>query len=288
MRTLTLKINSELAGRSVKNLLKSELGLSESLIRRIKFTGGIMLDGRSVRVNSIVGEGGVLTAVIGEDCDRKGVFPYQILYEDEDLLIFNKPASVAAHSSSYEPDAPSVERACMEYFGSKLMYHPVSRLDKGTTGIMTVAKNGYMHERMRRQIGTNDFRKTYIGIAVGEVEPHDGMIDLAISRDETSAIKRKIDPKGSPSLSEYHVLSVKNGYTLLRLIPHTGRTHQLRLHMAAIGFPLAGDWLYGTEDARLISRPALHSQRLGFIHPLSLEWIDISAPMPEDMKKLLE
>lgn len=285
---LTLKISSELAGRSVKSLLKSELELSESLIRRLKFSDGIMLDGRTVCVNSIVREGGVLTAAIGEDCGGKGVFPYQILYEDEDILILNKPASVAAHSSNYEPDAPSVERACMEYFGSRLFYHPVSRLDKGTTGIMTVAKNGYMHERLRRQIGTDGFRKTYIGIAVGEVEPHDGTIELAISRDGTSAIKRKIDPTGSPSLSEYHTLSVKNGYTLLRLIPHTGRTHQLRLHMAAIGFPLVGDWLYGTEDAGLIQRPALHSQRLIFIHPLTLKQIDIFVPMPEDMKKLLK
>lgn len=247
-----------------------------------------MLDGRPVHVNAIAAAGAVLTAAIGEACVKNGKFPYDILYEDEDLLIFDKPANVAAHKMSYAPDVASVERACIEYFGSDTMYHPVSRLDRGTTGIMTVAKNGYMHERLRCLIGSGGFCKTYIGIAEGEVKPLCGTIDLAISRDAASAIKRRIDPGGSPSLSEYQALSIKNGRTLLRLIPYTGRTHQLRLHMAAIGFPLVGDWLYGRGDCESIARPALHSRRLSFVHPLSHKRIDLFATIPDDMKKLLK
>ena len=115
-----------------------------------------------------------------------------------------------------------------------------------------------------------------------------GRIDLPIDRENASLLKRRIDPNGAPAHTEYEVLASKNQLSLLRLIPQTGRTHQLRLHMAAIGYPLAGDWLYGTEDKSLIARPALHSYAVHLRHPVTGEVLDIAAPMPEDMLRLLE
>ena len=124
---------------------------------------------------------------------------------------------------------------------------------------------------------------------VGHVQPPSGTVDAPIGRDETSLVRRCVRPDGVAAVSHYEVLSVqKNGLSLLKLLPETGRTHQLRVHMAAIGHPLAGDWLYGTEDPDLIPRPALHSCRLRLRHPVTGEQLDLTAPLPEDMRRLME
>ena len=165
-------------------------------------------------------------------------------------------------------------------------FHPVNRLDRGVTGVMAVAKNGYMHQRCMAILHTDDFRREYRGICDGVPQPPAGTIDLPISRQPGSLLKRSIDPDGLPSRTEYEVLSVSHGRALLRLRPITGRTHQLRLHMAAIGHPLTGDWLYGTEDRALIARPALHSYHLRMLHPVTGAVLDVTAPLPEDLQRL--
>lgn len=164
----------------------------------------------------------------------------------------------------------------------------MNRLDRGTTGVMVVAKTGYIHARCMALLHSGDFYREYRGICLGTPEPPVGRIDLPIDRENASLLKRRIDPNGAPAHTEYEVLASKNQLSLLRLIPQTGRTHQLRLHMAAIGYPLAGDWLYGTEDKSLIARPALHSYAVHLRHPVTGEVLDIAAPMPEDMLRLLE
>ena len=152
---------------------------------------------------------------------------------------------------------------------------------------MVVAKNGYMHQRCMVILHTEDFRREYRGVCDGVPQPTKGTIDLPISRQPDSLLKRRVDPEGLPSRTEYETLSVSHGRTLLRLRPITGRTHQLRLHMAAIGCPLTGDWLYGAEDKSLIARPALHSYELWLRHPLTDQLLHITAPLPEDMRCLL-
>ena len=117
--------------------------------------------------------------------------------------------------------------------------------------------------------------------------PAEGDIDLPLGRAEGSLLQRQPDPQGVPAHTHYEVLEALQGRALLRLTPTTGRTHQLRVHLAAIGHPLTGDWLYGTEDRALIARPALHSYHLRMVHPLTGAVIDVTAPLPEDMKKLL-
>ena len=122
---------------------------------------------------------------------------------------------------------------------------------------------------------------------MGCPQPEKGIIDLPIGRAEDSAIARCIRPDGAPSVSEYEVLETNGRFALLKLLPRTGRTHQLRLHMSAIGHPLVGDWLYGTEDTKLIPRAALHSYALHLKHPVTGTVLDLSAPMPEDMARLM-
>lgn len=201
--------------------------------------------------------------------------------------MIDKPAGVAMHPKSGSPDSPSMAGALLSYLGEGSVAHFVSRLDKGTSGLFLAAKTGYVHDRLRRALHTEALYREYRAVAVGRVTPERGEIDLPIGRAEGSIVKRCVVPDGLPSRTTYEVLAQNGRFTLLRLIPHTGRTHQLRVHMSALGYPLAGDWLYGTEDAALIARSALHSYLLRFTHPISHKEISFTAPIPEDMQRLL-
>ena len=152
---------------------------------------------------------------------------------------------------------------------------------------MVVAKSGYVHDRLRRTLHSDGFCREYRAICVGCPAPPSGTIDAPIGRDETSAIRRVVRPDGQYAVSHYEVLSSRNGLSFVKLLPETGRTHQLRVHMASIGHPLAGDWLYGTEDPGLILRPALHSYTLTMTHPVTGELLHFTAPIPADMQALI-
>ena len=151
---------------------------------------------------------------------------------------------------------------------------------------MAVAKTGYIHRLCMESLHTDSFLREYRGICLGAPQPLSGIIDLPISRDPGSLLRRTVDPMGLPARTLYETL-LPGELSLLRLLPQTGRTHQLRLHLSAVGHPLAGDWLYGTEDPSLIPRPALHSYRLRLLHPVTRRWLDVTAPLPEDMRRLL-
>ena len=292
MRILTLPITPELSGLTVKRLLRQELGLSSSLLKSLKWReNAILLNGSPVTVRAMAHEGDVLTVDVSDPPAETPVvpvdYPLDVLWEDEDLLILNKPAGITVHSASLTKETVTVAGAVAHYLGCDT-FHPVNRLDRGVTGVMVIAKNGYMHQRCMAILHTDDFRREYRGICDGVPQPPAGTIDLPISRQPGSLLKRSIDPEGLPSRTEYEVLSVSHGRALLRLRPITGRTHQLRLHMAAIGCPLTGDWLYGTEDRSLIARPALHSYELWLRHPISGAHIHVTAPLPEDMAQLIK
>jgi len=292
LRRLEQRVEQRFDGLTVKSVLKQQLQLSDSLISRLKRREeGIVLNGKRVYTNAKVTAGDAISAEIGDDpatpkaCPMS--LPLKVLWEDEDIVIFDKPAGIAVHQSTRDPREITLENAFSAYLKEDEFFHPVSRLDRGTTGIMTVAKNGYMHERLKRLFHTAYFRREYIGIAVGRVLPAEGMINLPIGLEEGSVYKHAVRSDGAESLTEYHTLLHSGNYTLLRLIPHTGRTHQLRLHMSAIGHPLAGDWLYGRGDSCELSRPALHSAELWLKHPLTGEEIHLFSPVPEDMQGLM-
>lgn len=274
------------------SLLKRELACSDSHISRLKRReAGILLEGRRCYVTARVKAGDVLTIEIGDLPDGHIVpmeYPLDVRFEDEDLLILNKPAGLSVHQSTRDPNEITLENAVCYYLGGLISPHPVSRLDRGTSGLIAFAKSGYIHERLRRQMHTSAYARTYLGIACGTVQPERGEITLPIGMAEGSTYQRAIRQDGQTAQTEYEVLAFNEHFTLLRLVPHTGRTHQLRLHMAAAGYPLAGDWLYGAEDRALIARPALHSYQLAMTHPITGEEIRLTAELPEDMKKLID
>ena len=294
MRILTYTVTPEEDGRMVKGILRGSLQLSYTLLKSLKWReNAILLNGQSVHVNAIVHAGDVVSVALSERTPREDLYcanatKPDIVYEDDDLLVLNKPAGVAMHPKSGDASAPSLAAMLTNYLGEGSVPHFVSRLDRGTSGLLIAAKNGYVHDRLRRALHSSDLRREYRAVAVGRVEPPCGVIDAPICRAEGSIIRRCVRTDGLPSLTEYETLQVNDRFTLLRLRPQTGRTHQLRVHMAYLGHPLAGDWLYGTEDKTLIARPALHSYELWFTQPVTGLELHFTAPIPQDMQRLME
>ena len=294
MRILTHTVLPEEEGRMVKGILRGSLQLSYTLLKSLKWReNAILLNGQSVHVNAIVHAGDVVSVALSERTPREDLYcentaAPNIVYEDEDLLVLNKPAGVAMHPKADDAAAPSLAAMLTGYLGEGSVPHFVSRLDKGTSGLLIAAKSGYVHDRLRRALHSSELRREYRAVAVGQVTPPCGVIDAPIGRADGSIIRRCVREDGLVSRTEYEVLRTTERFTLLRLRPETGRTHQLRVHMAYLGHPLAGDWLYGTEDKNLIARPALHSYELWFTQPVTGQEMHFTAPIPQDMQRLLE
>ena len=294
MRILTYTVTPEEDGRMVKGILRGSLQLSYTLLKSLKWReNAILLNGQSVHVNAIVHAGDVVSVALSERTPREDLYcanaaKPDIVYEDDDLLVLNKPAGIAMHPKSGDASASSLAAMLTSYLGEGSVPHFVSRLDKGTSGLLIAAKNGYVHDRLRRALHSSDLRREYRAVAVGRVEPPCGVIDAPIGCAEGSIIRRCVRADGLQSLTEYETLQVNDRFTLLRLRPQTGRTHQLRVHMAYFGHPLAGDWLYGTEDKTLIARPALHSYELWFTQPVTGQELHFTAPIPQDIQRLME
>lgn len=295
-RVLTYTVSPQRDGQPLRSVLRGELRLSYTLLKSLKRReGAISLNGASAHVNVPVHAGDVVSVTLSErrqaplpaPGDESAPCALPIVYEDEDLLVIDKPANVAMHPRRAAPGAPDVASALAAYLNDGSAAHFVSRLDKGTSGLFIAAKTGYIHDRLRAALHTGGLRREYRAVAVGRVTPERGAVDLPIGRAEGSVVKRCVREDGLPSRTEYEVLAQSDAFSFLRLVPRTGRTHQLRVHMSALGFPLAGDWLYGTEDKALIGRPALHSYELWFTHPVSGRPLHFAAPLPEDMERLI-
>ena len=294
MRILTHTVLPEEDGRMVKGILRGSLQLSYTLLKSLKWReNAILLNGQSVHVNAIVHAGDVVSVALSERTPREDLYcentaAPNIVYEDEDLLVLNKPAGVAMHPKADDAAAPSLAAMLTGYLGEGSVPHFVSRLDKGTSGLLIAAKSGYVHDRLRRALHSSELRREYRAVAVGQITPPCGVINAPIGRADGSIIRRCVREDGLVSRTEYEVLQTTERFTLLRLRPETGRTHQLRVHMAYLGHPLAGDWLYGTEDKNLIARPALHSYELWLTQPVTGQELHFTAPIPQDMQRLLE
>ncbi|MBQ8264413.1 MAG: RluA family pseudouridine synthase [Oscillospiraceae bacterium] len=291
MRTLSITISADMAGRKVKTLLRRELRMPEGLIARVKLRPeGITLNGTRCRTVDTVREGDILTVQVGDEPRETGTapvdFPLKVLYEDADCIVVDKPAGMACHGAAERGDV-TLAAALAHRYGSTAAYHPVSRLDKGTSGICCCARSGYAHSLFIEALHTEDYRREYLLVCSPPPAEPRGCIDLPIARESDGGIKRCASSDGAPARTDYEVLAAEKGLALVRARLHTGRTHQIRVHFAAIGCPLVGDWLYG-EASDKISRPALHSACLSFLQPVTGERIRLRSPLPEDIAGLGE
>ena len=292
MSVLLHTVLPEEEGRTVRELLSVHFAVSSSLRRRLFCRdGAILLNGKAVFLSTKAAAGDVLAVDISDEEGTSSVvpvdFPLTVLWEDDHLLAVDKPAGITVHGAALTEETVTVAGAAAHYLGSTAV-HVVNRLDRGTSGVMLIAKNSYMHARCMELLHTADFSRGYVAVCEGVPSPETGIIDAPIGRDDTSLLRRCVRADGQRAVTEYEVLSVRTGRALVHLLPRTGRTHQLRVHMAHMGHPLVGDWLYGTEDKDLIGRPALHSYKLRFTHPLTGEVVEVTAPLPQDMMQLME
>jgi len=294
VRYLKLLITPELAGREVNTLLRRTMGLSGTVLRRVKWLeDGITLDGVRVNVRCRVREGQTLSVRLSDPPDTPQPVPVpgplDVVYEDEDLVVVNKAPGVLVHPSHGHFD-DTIGNFLMAHYreeDSAAGFHPVHRLDKGTSGLLVAAKHPYGQERLKDQLHTGAFRRVYLAVCDGVPVPARGVIDAPIGMADGSPIRREVRPDGKPARTRYKVLSLHSPRTLVELTLDTGRTHQIRVHMSHMGCPLTGDFLYGEEDCALIGRPALHSARLALTHPVTGEPLTFSCALPEDIVQCL-
>lgn len=294
-RRLTLFISPALAGKTVDSLLRRTLGLSGTVVRRVKcLEDGITLDGARVFTSAVARAGQTLAVLVGDAERRSGIpsvpGPLELVYEDADLVVVNKAPGVPAHPGPGHWDDTLGNFLLAHYDGENepfTDFHPVHRLDKGTSGLILAAKHAHAQEVLKNQLHTPACRRTYLAVCEGVPSPAAGVVDAPIGRADGSLIAREVRPDGQSARTRYEVLGEHRGRALLRLELTTGRTHQIRVHMAYLGHPLTGDFLYGTEEPALIARPALHSAHLAFRHPVTGAELTFSAPLPADMAGLL-
>ena len=278
-------------GHTDRDILIAHFHMSSSFRKQLSHhPGSILLNNRIVTMSYSVFSGDLIEIDISDHAPTHPIhpvdFPLDILWEDSYLLAINKPAGIVVHGAELTEETITIAGAVAYYLGNS-SFHAVNRLDRGTTGVMLIAKSGYMHARCMDLLHTAAFLREYRAVCEGIPSPSSGVIDFPIGRDAHSLLRRCVSDTGSKACTEYEVLQSYSDKALLRLLPHTGRTHQLRVHLAAIGHPLIGDWLYGTENHSLITRPALHSYILNFIHPITNEKLTITAPLPKDIQQLL-
>lgn len=288
-RILTYRITEKDCGTEIIQFLR-EKGFSRHLLSGMKADkGAILLNGERGFGHTPLAEGDVLQVrVLETECSEK-ILPVEmkldILYEDEDLLVINKPADMPIHPSVGNYENTLANGVAYYYLkqGKPFVYRCINRLDRDTTGGLILAKNALSAAILSTRMRNRRIRRTYLAVLEG-ILPEKGTISAPIARVEGSAIEREVNfETGEPAVTHYERLAARNGYSLAELHLETGRTHQIRVHMKYLGFPLPGDYLYHPVYDR-IGRQALHSYQLEFVHPVTGEPLLFTAPVPEDFR----
>ncbi len=268
-------------GITIENVLR-ENGVSRRLITKLKRAeNGITLNGSHTRTIDLANMGDKVTISLPDEKVLEAVetLSVPIIYEDENFIIFDKPAFMPVHPSiKHQGDTLG---NFFSHHCRGLTFRPVNRLDRDTSGLCCVAKDAYSAKNLQHTIG-----KVYCAIVSGEIK-ESGTINLPIAREKESIIKRCVRSDGQEAVTHYSPVLFKNGLTLLDIRLETGRTHQIRVHFSAVGFPLAGDEMYG-GDRSLISRQALHCRKLMLTHPVTGEKMEFEADIPSDMALILK
>lgn len=298
-RIIHYRIPNSYEGHKISEFLRNQGISTKSIIRLKSDVENVLLNDEPGFINRILKKDDRLTLCVKELESSKKIppvdLPLSIIYEDEDILIVNKPANMPIHPSmnNYEN---TLGNAVAYYYmkkGEPFLYRCINRLDRDTTGLTILAKHylscGILYDEME----SREIKRTYYAIVENRTvfdAPYahrllqTGTIDLPLGRKPDSAIERMVDIKnGDKAITHYRVLATNDGLSLLELQLDTGRTHQIRVHMQAIGHPLIGDFLYNSKDTHM-KRQALHAGKLSFRHPITKEMLSFTAPVPQDMQ----
>ena len=294
---MQITVTGEQHGMLLRQYLQKELALSSKMIKHLKFCeDGILVNGVRVTVRYVLKAGDVLTLAT-EDRESAPIspedLPIEILYEDEDIVIPAKPANMPTHPSHDHHHDTVANALAYRYQCERVpfVFRPINRLDRNTSGLLLIARHRHAAGIMSAAMRDGRIRKSYIAVLDGEMTEREGVIDTCLHRTKQSIILREVcspdAPDADEARTEYTVLAVENGHTLVRAHPITGRTHQLRVHFASIGHPITGDDLYGTPSPQ-IARHALHAATLTLPHPTKPDTLTVSAPPPDDLFRLLD
>lgn len=289
MKTIIINIDEKLNKKRVGYVLERHTGLSSTLVKRLKrIENAVTLNGKSVTMVDTVNIGDVLVVEIH---DRKSQnilpvdIPLDILYEDEDIIAVNKPRSMPTHPSHNHRRDTLANGIMYHLKGKCTAFHAITRLDRDTSGVVLVAKNAFTAKLLTDDIQVGRIHKEYFAVLDGVPIEKSGTISAPIARIRQNSMLRHVSSDGKKAITQYEVEKKNNRFSLVRLIPMTGRTHQLRVHMSYIGTPIYGDGLYSAAQEG--ERTRLHCCKVSFCHPINKQQLTIVAPIPEDMTDLI-
>ena len=275
--------------QTINSTLQNELKISSRLLYKLIKLNKIELNHKPCDTRKTGTFGDTITINFDYEEDNSNIIPTKmnlnIIFEDDWLLVVNKPAGIAIHPSvlHYSDSLCNGIKFYFDKIGLKKKIRPVNRLDLNTSGLVVFAKCEYIQECLINQMKNNQFKKEYLAVCNGFFDKKSGTINLPIARKENSIIERCISENGQPAITHYEVLKEFDNYSLVKCSLETGRTHQIRVHMSAIGHPLLGDSLYGSISD-LINRQALHCFNLQFIHPIYNNDLNFWGDLPNDFK----
>jgi 23S rRNA pseudouridine1911/1915/1917 synthase len=290
-RWIAHTVAAEEAGKTVEQILVESMRISRRMIQRLTRAKGVQLNRRPAYLSRPVRVGDVVTARV-EWAEESGLRPVPmelaIAYEDADLMVLDKPPFLLVHPTAPQHDATLAHGVAhhLQERGIQAKVRPIHRIDRDTSGLVLFAKTAVAHHRLDLQLREHTLRREYLAFVEGSVEGEEGVIDAPIGRHPRSHDLRAVRDEGEPAITRFRVVERLAGATLLALELETGRTHQIRVHLAHLHHPLIGDRAYGARESALIRRQALHSARLSFLHPTTEAPLVVEAPLPPDLQQL--
>ena len=294
---MTLTATIEDAGKRLDAFVAEKAqGVSRSAAARLIAQGSVTVNGKAADKHFRLSEADNVQVTIPEAADTAVTaqdIPLDVVYEDEDVIVVNKPVGMVVHPAPGHAEGTLVN-ALLHHCGDSLSgiggeKRPgiVHRIDRDTSGLIIAAKNDAAHLALSAQLADHTLARTYECIVTGTLREDSGTVDAPIARHPRDRKKMAVVAGGKRAVTHWEVLGRYRGATHVRCRLETGRTHQIRVHMAHLGYPLVGDFLYGTERRDVIARPALHSFRLEFLHPVTEREMRFEIPVPEDMERLI-
>ncbi|MGE5392018.1 MAG: RluA family pseudouridine synthase [Deltaproteobacteria bacterium] len=292
-----LIVEEEREGERLDTFIADEMeSLSRSMVKSLIDAGKVLVDGTRKKPSYQIHEGEEITIEVDEPraiaLEPRDI-PLEILYQDPSLAVINKPKGLVVHPAHGNWDYTLVNALLyhikdLSGINGELRPGIVHRLDKDTSGVMVVAKNDAAHRHLAEQIKEHSINREYTALVHGNIKEENGIIEAPIGRSHSDRKKMAVVAEGRPAISHYRVLERFGDYTLVRVKLMTGRTHQIRVHFSYIRHPVAGDPVYGPDKKHLgLESQALHASLLGFIHPVTGEYMEFNSPLPEYFEELI-